>query len=67
MPGWNGVDAIRTIGTARPGTKVLVVSAVLSQPEVLDAREDLEIVGAVEKPVAVARLLELVREHAGAP
>ena len=68
MPDWDGVEAIRTLRVVKPGAKVVIVSAPLEQPALVRAEaEGLRVAAKVEKPVSVARLVELVREHAGAP
>jgi len=72
MPGVDGVQLIREIAEAQPGTAVIIMSSadakLLRTAEHLAQRRDVRVIGTLSKPVRVAALkglIEQMQESAG--
>jgi len=61
MPGGDGLELIQWLGSYSPSTKILVVSAYIT-PELRAEYENQGTIGMLEKPVELAKLIELVEE-----
>ncbi|MFO7565834.1 MAG: response regulator [Enhygromyxa sp.] len=61
MPGGDGLELIAWLGSYSPSTKILVVSAYIT-PEFRAEYESSPTIGILEKPVELAKLIELVEE-----
>ena len=61
MPGGDGLELIQWLGSYSPSTKILVVSGFIT-PEFRAEYEPQGSIGILEKPVEIARLIELVEE-----
>ncbi len=61
MPGGDGLELIQWLGSYSPSTKILVVSAYLT-PEFRKEYGNQATIGILEKPVELAKLIELVEQ-----
>ena len=61
MPGGDGLELIQWLGSYSPSTKILVVSAYLT-PEFRKQYGNQATIGILEKPVELAKLIELVEQ-----
>lgn len=61
MPGGDGLELIQWLGSYSPSTKILVVSAHITK-EFRAEYENQGAIGILEKPVEIAKLIELVEE-----
>ena len=61
MPGGDGLELIQWLGSYSPSTKILVVSAYIT-PEFRAEYENQGAIGVLDKPVEIAKLIELVEE-----
>ncbi|NVB38137.1 response regulator [Pseudenhygromyxa sp. WMMC2535] len=61
MPGGDGLELIQWLGSYSPSTKILVVSAYIT-PDFRQEYENQGAIGILEKPIEIAKLIELVEE-----
>jgi CheY-like chemotaxis protein len=61
MPGGDGLELIQWLGSYSPSTKILVVSAYIT-PEFRKEYGNQATIGILEKPVELAKLIELVEQ-----
>ncbi len=61
MPGGDGLELIQWLGSYSPSTKILVVSAYITD-EFRAEYENQGAIGMLDKPVEIAKLIELVEE-----
>jgi DNA-binding NtrC family response regulator len=59
MPGMDGVDAFKAIKAARPGTRVVLMSAYAARERVLEAERE-GVLRVLSKPVDIGELLSLL-------